>query len=62
MGIDIRAGESNKDSRDLLGNARDALDVVQLDLQPHINNASGTVEKIQQLNGKSDANTTSIQL
>lgn len=49
-------------SRELLENAREALGVVQMDLQPHINNASAAVKQIQGLNEHSDDKTTSIQL
>lgn len=62
MGIDNRAGESDKNSGELLANAKEALQIVQTDLQPHINNASGTVKQIQELNKYSDDKTTSIQL
>lgn len=61
-GIDKRAGESDLNSRELLENARQALGVVQTDLQPHINNASAAVKKIQELNERSDDRTTAIQL
>lgn len=62
MGIDNRAGVSDQNSRELLENARQALGVVQSDLQPHINNASATVKQIQELNERSDEKTKSIQL
>lgn len=61
-GIGNRAGESDLNSRDLLENARQALGFVQADLQPHINNATAVVEKIQELNARSDEKTTSINL
>lgn len=61
-GIGNRAGESDLNSRELLENARQALGVVQTDLQPHINNATATVEKIQELNTRSDEKTTAINL
>lgn len=62
FGIGNRAGESDSNSRELLENARQALGVVQTDLQPHINNATATVEKIQELNTRSDEKTTAINL
>lgn len=58
----MRAGESDKKSRDLLGNAREALSVVQTDLQPHRDDAHATVEQIKQLNEYSDNEIKKIQL
>lgn len=62
VGIDNRAGISDKDSRELLEDARNALGAVQTDLQPHINNATATVKQIQDLNAQSDEKIVSINM
>lgn len=61
-GVENRAGESDKNSRELLENGRHALNIVQTDLQPHMDSATSTVKNIQDLNIRSDFRTTSIQL
>lgn len=59
-GIGNHAGESDNNSRELLESARQALSVVQSDLQPHINDASSAVKQIQELNARSDEKTKAI--
>lgn len=61
-GIESRAGESDKNSRELLENARRSLSVVQSELQPHIDIATSTVKNIQELNSRSEERTTNINL
>lgn len=53
-GIETRAGKSDQVARDLLGNARDALKKVQVDLQPHLDASANSVQGIKDLNHQSD--------
>lgn len=61
-GIEIRAGKSDQDSRNMLEDARKSLNTVQADLQPHLNKSAETVDQIQKTNQHSDTQNTIILL
>lgn len=53
-GIGDRAGKADKDSGELLQNARSALTKVQSDLEPHLNRSAEAVGAISKLNSKTE--------
>lgn len=59
-GIEELAGKSDQVARNMLDQARESLNKVQVDLQPHINDTSRVVRNILDTNDESDKKITSI--
>lgn len=59
-GIGDRAGSSDQIASEMLEQARKSLNTVQAELQPHLNKSTDAVNKIIDVNKKSDDKTTTI--